>query len=103
MFNDSLATIAIACFAREQWRCCRHEQISNPAASNKGNMLSFPTFTVVGVRADGARQVLAQELTPYREAEETRKAMLASAEFSKFPTIVVERGSPPGVAPPPLV
>lgn len=63
-------------------------------------MLSFPTFTVVGLRADGDRQILADELTPYREAEETRKAMLAASEFSEFASIVVERSSPPGTEPP---
>lgn len=57
-------------------------------------MLPFPMFSVVGVRADGQRRVLAIDLTPYRQADETRKTMLGSLDYSGFQTIVVEADPP---------
>lgn len=70
--------------------CCRHAYTSHPAGNNKGPLQLPETYNLIGVRADGTRCMLIEQLLSQNQAELTRSKLLGRDDYTEYPEMVIE-------------
>lgn len=62
----------------------------SPGRRHQGTMHPPETYNVVGVRADGTRTVLIEQLTSRNQAERCRALILGSVTHAEYPTVLID-------------